>query len=130
SHDLHVLGTPPAFVLSQDQTLQKKVRYKLQKNASISVRNYLCRPFGALAPAREKVRPRAGPTQTCTTSAVKQRRRILRQADYQDNDRRLDRQPLSGARKAPKRQTPSSSPAPDPHVRGRRGMASVPVLAA
>jgi hypothetical protein len=22
---LHVLGTPPAFVLSQDQTLQKKV---------------------------------------------------------------------------------------------------------
>ena len=24
--DLHVLGTPPAFVLSQDQTLQKKVR--------------------------------------------------------------------------------------------------------
>ncbi|AXI38695.1 hypothetical protein CX649_02925 [Bacillaceae bacterium ZC4] len=22
--DLHVLGTPPAFVLSQDQTLQKK----------------------------------------------------------------------------------------------------------
>ncbi len=22
SHDLHVLGTPPAFVLSQDQTLQ------------------------------------------------------------------------------------------------------------
>src|SRR5690606_14518249 len=24
SHDLHVLGTPPAFVLSQDQTLQRK----------------------------------------------------------------------------------------------------------
>ena len=24
-HDLHVLGTPPAFVLSQDQTLQLKV---------------------------------------------------------------------------------------------------------
>src|SRR5690625_121302 len=23
-HDLHVLGTPPAFVLSQDQTLQKE----------------------------------------------------------------------------------------------------------
>ena len=23
--DLHVLGTPPAFVLSQDQTLQKKL---------------------------------------------------------------------------------------------------------
>ena len=24
AHDLHVLGTPPAFTLSQDQTLQKK----------------------------------------------------------------------------------------------------------
>ena len=24
SFDLHVLGTPPAFILSQDQTLQKK----------------------------------------------------------------------------------------------------------
>jgi hypothetical protein len=26
AHDLHVLSTPPAFVLSQDQTLQEKVR--------------------------------------------------------------------------------------------------------
>ncbi len=25
SFDLHVLGTPPAFVLSQDQTLHKKL---------------------------------------------------------------------------------------------------------
>jgi hypothetical protein len=25
SFDLHVLSTPPAFVLSQDQTLQKKL---------------------------------------------------------------------------------------------------------
>jgi hypothetical protein len=24
--DLHVLGTPPAFILSQDQTLQKRIR--------------------------------------------------------------------------------------------------------
>jgi hypothetical protein len=24
SFDLHVLGTPPAFILSQDQTLRKK----------------------------------------------------------------------------------------------------------
>ncbi|MBI2607258.1 MAG: hypothetical protein HYW51_00280 [Candidatus Doudnabacteria bacterium] len=24
TYDLHVLGTPPAFILSQDQTLQKK----------------------------------------------------------------------------------------------------------
>ena len=25
SHDLHVLSTPPAFVLSQDQTLREKI---------------------------------------------------------------------------------------------------------
>jgi hypothetical protein len=25
--DLHVLSTPPAFILSQDQTLRKKVYY-------------------------------------------------------------------------------------------------------
>ena len=25
SFDLHVLGMPPAFILSQDQTLQKKI---------------------------------------------------------------------------------------------------------
>src|SRR5690625_330887 len=28
AHDLHVLGMPPAFVLSQDQTLQKSLTYK------------------------------------------------------------------------------------------------------
>ena len=28
--DLHVLGTPPAFILSQDQTLQKRICLKLQ----------------------------------------------------------------------------------------------------
>ncbi|WP_218921348.1 hypothetical protein, partial [Bacillus massilinigeriensis] len=30
SLDLHVLGTPPAFVLSQDQTLRKRVRLALK----------------------------------------------------------------------------------------------------
>ena len=30
--DLHVLGTPPAFVLSQDQTLQFKVSRKLMRD--------------------------------------------------------------------------------------------------
>ena len=29
--DLHVLGTPPAFVLSQDQTLDKFVIYSLSR---------------------------------------------------------------------------------------------------
>ena len=28
SFDLHVLGAPPAFVLSQDQTLKRKFIYK------------------------------------------------------------------------------------------------------
>jgi hypothetical protein len=31
-HDLHVLGTPPAFILSQDQTLHKRSLYLAQKN--------------------------------------------------------------------------------------------------
>ena len=29
SLDLHVLGTPPAFVLSQDQTLTKKFNHQI-----------------------------------------------------------------------------------------------------
>ena len=43
SLDLHVLGTPPAFVLSQDQTLNKKFNLNL-KNLLIKellVLNYL-----------------------------------------------------------------------------------------
>ncbi len=32
--DLHVLGTPPAFILSQDQTLQKDSLKNYQKNLS------------------------------------------------------------------------------------------------
>ena len=31
SLDLHVLGTPPAFVLSQDQTLNKKFNHLTHK---------------------------------------------------------------------------------------------------
>jgi hypothetical protein len=34
---LHVLGTPPAFVLSQDQTLQKRVRLALKVKTLASV---------------------------------------------------------------------------------------------
>ena len=37
SFDLHVLGTPPAFVLSQDQTLRRKF-YKALTN------DFFCRP--------------------------------------------------------------------------------------
>ena len=32
--DLHVLSTPPAFVLSQDQTLQEKVQFSSTRNAA------------------------------------------------------------------------------------------------
>ena len=32
SFDLHVLSTPPAFVLSQDQTLRKKLHAESQRN--------------------------------------------------------------------------------------------------
>jgi hypothetical protein len=31
--DLHVLGTPPAFILSQDQTLQKRYHLPLRAHA-------------------------------------------------------------------------------------------------
>jgi hypothetical protein len=34
AHDLHVLSTPPAFVLSQDQTLQEKVRLALRTRSA------------------------------------------------------------------------------------------------
>jgi hypothetical protein len=29
---LHVLGTPPAFILSQDQTLQKRICLNFNRN--------------------------------------------------------------------------------------------------
>ena len=35
SLDLHVLGTPPAFVLSQDQTLNKKFNHVAQITLSL-----------------------------------------------------------------------------------------------
>ena len=38
--DLHVLGTPPAFVLSQDQTLINKVRTILRLLSSICLLAY------------------------------------------------------------------------------------------
>ena len=57
SLDLHVLGTPPAFVLSQDQTLNKKFDCLLKNllnkriagllylySVQFSKTNFLCRP--------------------------------------------------------------------------------------
>ena len=38
SLDLHVLGTPPAFVLSQDQTLNKKFNLFAQITLSLNVK--------------------------------------------------------------------------------------------
>ena len=35
--DLHVLGTPPAFVLSQDQTLQKKLCHFNEEDDSLMI---------------------------------------------------------------------------------------------
>ena len=37
SFDLHVLGTPPAFILSQDQTLYKIVSVQLSLLKSILI---------------------------------------------------------------------------------------------
>ena len=52
SFDLHVLGTPPAFVLSQDQTLNKfypkafRLRNHLLIAITSSQRNFQAKPFG------------------------------------------------------------------------------------
>ena len=52
SFDLHVLGTPPAFVLSQDQTLNKFYlkAFRLRNHLSIAItssqRNFQAKPFG------------------------------------------------------------------------------------
>ena len=35
--DLHVLGMPPAFILSQDQTLHKNVNLKTQINKRLTL---------------------------------------------------------------------------------------------
>src|ERR1700689_748820 len=34
--DLHVLGTPPAFILSQDQTLQKRIYQSFSRTCDIA----------------------------------------------------------------------------------------------
>ena len=52
--DLHVLGTPPAFVLSQDQTLQ----YTLLKNRlalNYLIQNFVCLAHLLSAPASSKL---------------------------------------------------------------------------
>src|SRR5690606_5894761 len=76
SLDLHVLGTPPAFVLSQDQTLQKEKSEQLPRTRLYDAIRKLPldsprarRPHGRFPAsttqrvhARGKVHPRAGPT--------------------------------------------------------------------
>ncbi len=45
SLDLHVLGTPPAFVLSQDQTLNLKFNLKLKFTDFMIYHHHLCLIF-------------------------------------------------------------------------------------
>ena len=45
SFDLHVLGTPPAFILSQDQTLKKKMSDARIKTTGLSFLSYCCFRF-------------------------------------------------------------------------------------
>ncbi len=71
SFDLHVLGTPPAFVLSQDQTLQKNL-LALNRTTDSIVRNY----FGVQNPHDERPNPLAvanGPHSTNPVSVYCQR---------------------------------------------------------
>ena len=55
--DLHVLSTPPAFVLSQDQTLQQKKRLKTQPNKPatpqrVTENKLALKPIQKLAPPK------------------------------------------------------------------------------
>jgi hypothetical protein len=38
--DLHVLGTPPALILSQDQTLHKNRAFENSKNKRLTIDEY------------------------------------------------------------------------------------------
>ncbi|MED0664684.1 hypothetical protein CYL15_17750 [Geobacillus thermodenitrificans] len=52
---MHVLGTPPAFVLSQDQTLQKKVDWlvlQLQHQSTVSLSFSYCLASAAIGSRR------------------------------------------------------------------------------
>ena len=46
--DLHVLGTPPAFVLSQNQTLQKKLRVNFVSAIQFSKNFFISTELGTL----------------------------------------------------------------------------------
>ena len=52
--DLHVLNTPPAFVLSQNQTLRKNDLIFLQDVAILKILNRDCRPLGPAPRASKK----------------------------------------------------------------------------
>ncbi len=45
SLDLHVLSAPPAFVLSQDQTLREKLSASAPKGGSLSVQGETCHGY-------------------------------------------------------------------------------------
>ena len=64
--DLHVLGTPPAFNLSQDQTLHLKISTIIKKSGSKMAPTY-CWTFWSLGLFRQRLKTRV-PTQiTCQT---------------------------------------------------------------
>jgi hypothetical protein len=64
--DLHVLGTPPAFNLSQDQTLHLKISTIIKKSGSKMAPTY-CWTFWSLGLFRQRLETRV-PTQiTCQT---------------------------------------------------------------
>jgi hypothetical protein len=57
AHDLHVLSTPPAFVLSQDQTLQEKSSKQLdsERPATISVNHSVNRSLRQSRQLRHRI---------------------------------------------------------------------------
>ena len=66
SHDLHVLGTPPAFTLSQDQTLQKKSDTRLSARPEGLARISVSLKAGSPAALRPGLVPPDGPLKGIT----------------------------------------------------------------
>ena len=62
SFDLHVLGTPPALVLSQDQTLHKKFYGALKM--ALKIRVLFSEPLA------KRFTPRMGASRNCTCLAM------------------------------------------------------------
>jgi hypothetical protein len=70
--DLHVLSTPPAFVLSQDQTLRSRIIVITFNSREKILIHYLSTlyEYFIVNPERQLQRPKSHPPTSCTCSFV------------------------------------------------------------